>query len=176
MNIRLLILSLIALLGLGSMEPAGVNAGSSGDISLGQEKELIDQQNQALVQEELTLGQTYRQLLDQKRAVLEQLRALNPKGGTTQDWQDLWENYLKYKDADDDEDDYEDNYKDKLKALRPKGVDKDAFKSKAEALLKALQAVQQQQDALEQSQETHDQKVQQLNQTKKDHTQKTGKN
>ena len=176
MNMQLLILSLIALLGLGSMEPAGVNAGSSGDISLDQEKQLIDQQNQALVQEELTLGQTYRQLLDQKRAVLEQLRALNPKGGTTQDWQDLWENYLKYKDADDDEDDYEDNYKDKLKALRPKGVDKDAFKSKAEALLKALQAVQQQQDALEQSQETHDQKVQQLNQTKKDHTQKTGKN
>ena len=169
MNTRLMTLSLIVLLGLGSM-------GASGSIPPGQQKKLLDQQNQALVQEELTLGQTYRQLLDQKRAVLEQLRALNPKGGTTQDWQDLWENYLKYKDADDDEDDYEDNYKDKLKALRPKGVDKDAFKSKAEALLKALQAVQQQQDALEQSQETHDQKVQQLNQTKKDHTQKTGKN
>ena len=176
MNIRLLILSLTALLGLGSMEPAGVIAGSSGDLSLGQEKQLIDQQNQDLVQEELTLGQTYRQLLDQKRAVLEQLRALNPKGGTTQDWQDLWENYLKYKDADDDEDDYEDNYKDKLKALRPKGVDKDAFKSKAEALLKALQAVQQQQDALAQSWETHDQKVQQLNNDQQNFNQQNGKN
>ena len=176
MNIRLLILSLTALLGLGSMEPAGVIAGSSGDLSLGQEKQLIDQQNQDLVQEELTLGQTYRQLLDQKRAVLEQLRALNPKGGTTQGWQDLWENYLKYKDADDDEDDYKDTYKDKLKALRPTGVDKDAFKSKVEALLQTLQVVQQQQDALAKSWDTHDQKVQQLNQTKKDHNQKTGKN
>ena len=176
MNIRLLILSLIALLGLGSMEPAGVTAGSSGDLSPGQEKQLIDQQNQALVQEELTLGQTYRQLLDQKRAVLEQLRALNPKGGTTQDWADLWENYQKYKGADDDEDDFADNYKDKLKALRPTGVDKDAFKSKVEALLQTLQTVQQQQDALEQSQNTHDQKVQQLNQSKKDNNQKMGKN
>src|SRR5207249_11660007 len=118
MNTRLLILSLIALLGLGSMEAAGVNAGSSGDISLGQERQLIDQQHQAMEQEELTLAQTYRQLLDQKRALLEQLRALNPKGGTTKDWNDLWENYHKYKDEDEDEEDYEDNYKDKLKALR----------------------------------------------------------
>jgi len=176
MNMQLLILSLIALLGLGSMEPAGVNAGSSGDISLDQEKQLIDQQNQALVQEQLTLGQTYSQLLDQKRAVLEQLRALNPKGGTTQDWEDLWENYHKYKDADDDEDDYADNYKDKLKELRSTDVDKDAFKSKVEALLTALEAVQKQQDALTQSWVTHNQKVQQLDQTKKDHNQKTGKN
>src|SRR2546427_4415765 len=144
MNMRLLILSLIALLGLGSMEAAEVNAESSGDLSLGQEEQLIDQQHQALEQEELTLAQTYRQLLDQKRALLEQLRALNPKGGTTQDWKDLWENYHQYKVAKDEDDDYEDNYKDKLKALRPKGLDKDAFKSKVEALLKALQAVQQQ--------------------------------
>src|SRR5207302_14971 len=48
MNMRLLILSLIALLGLGSMEAAEVNAGSSGDLSLGQEKQLLDQQHQAL--------------------------------------------------------------------------------------------------------------------------------
>src|SRR2546425_11078391 len=174
MNIRLLILSLIALLGLGSMEAAGVNAGSSGDISLGQEKQLIDQQNQALEQEGLTLAQTYRQLMDQKRALLEQLRALNPKKGTTQDWEDLWEYYHKYKDADDDEDDYEDNYKDKLKALRSTDVDKDAFKSKVEGLLTALQAVQQQ-DALTQSFVTHNSKIQQLDQDKKSHNQKTGK-
>src|SRR5437867_12667360 len=111
MNTRLLVLSLIALLGLGAMEAAEVNAGSSGDISLGQEKQLIDQQHQALEQEGLTLAQTYRQLMDQKRALLEQLRALNPKGGTTKDWNDLWENYRQYQvseDEDDDEDDYED--------------------------------------------------------------------
>src|SRR5256885_3713876 len=143
MNTRLLVLSLIALLGLGAREGAEVNAGSFGDFSLGQEKQLIDQQHQALEQEGLTLGQTYRQLMDQKRALLEQLRALNPKKGTTQDWEDLWEYYHKYKDADDDEDDYEDNYKDKLKALRTTDVDKDAFKSKVEGLLTALQAVQQ---------------------------------
>jgi len=175
MNTRLLILSLIALLGLGSMEAAGVNAGSSGDISLGQERQLIDQQHQAMEQEELTLAQTYRQLLDQKRALLEQLRALNPKGGTTKDWNDLWENYHKYKDEDEDEEDYEDNYKDKLKTLRPKDVDKDAFKSKVEPLLKALEAIQKQQDALSQSWVTHNQKIQTLDQDKKAHNQKRGK-
>ena len=175
MNTRLLILSLIALLGLGSMETAGVNAGSSGDISLGQERQLIDQQHQAMEQEELTLAQTYRQLLDQKRALLEQLRALNPKGGTTKDWNDLWENYHKYKDEDEDEEDYEDNYKDKLKTLRPKDVDKDAFKSKVEPLLKALEAIQKQQDALSQSWVTHNQKIQTLDQDKKAHNQKRGK-
>src|SRR2546427_8871131 len=93
MNMPLLILSLIALLGLGSTEPAEVNAGSSGDLSLSQEKQLLDHQHQALEQEELTLAQSYRQLLDQKRALLEQLRALNPKGGTTKDGNDIWENY-----------------------------------------------------------------------------------
>src|SRR5947199_8326062 len=147
LNMRLLILSLIALLGLGSMEAAGVNAGSSGDLSLSQEKQLLDQEHQALEQEELTLAHTYRQLLDQKRALLEQLRALNPKGGTTKDWNDLWDNYRQYQlseDEDDDEDDYEDKYKDKLKALTPKDVDKDAFKSKAKDLLKALEAVKKQ--------------------------------
>ena len=177
MNMRLLILSLIALLGLGSMEAAEVNAGSSGDLSLGQEKQLLDQQHQALEQEELTLAQTYRQLLDQKRALLEQLRALNPKGGTTKDWNDLWENYHKYKeeDEDDDRDDYEDNYKDKLKALGSKDVDKDVFKSKVEALLKALEAVRKQQDSLTQSFVTHHSKIQQLDQDKKGHNQRTGR-
>ena len=180
MNVRLLILSLIALLGLGSMEAAGVNAGSSGDLSLGQEKQLLDQQHQALEQEELTLAQSYRQLLDQKRALLEQLRALNPKGGTTKDWNDLWENYHQYKvakdeDEDDDEEDYKDKYNDKLKALGSKDVDKDVFKSQVEALLKALEAVQKQQDALTQSFVTHHSKIQQLDQDKKGHNQKTGK-
>src|SRR2546426_5966873 len=178
MNMRLLILSLIALLGLGSMEAAEVNAGSSGDLSLGQEKQLIDQQHQALEQEELTLAQTYRQLLDQKRALLEQLRALNPKKGTTKDWNDLWENYHQYKvakDEDDDEEDYKDKYNDKLKALGSKDVDKDVFKSQVEALLKALEAVQKQQDALTQSFVTHHSKIQQLDQDKKSHNQKTGK-
>jgi len=177
MNMRLLILSLIALLGLGSMEAAEVNAGSSGDLSLGQEKQLIDQQHQALEQEELTLAQTYRQLLDQKRALLEQLRALNPKKGTTKDWNDLWENYHQYQvsEDEDDEDDYEDKYKDKLKVLTPKDVDKDAFKSNAKDLLKALEAVQKQQDALTQSFVTHHSKIQQLDQDKKGHNQKTGK-
>ena len=178
MNMRLLILSLIALLGLGSMEAAEVNAGSSGDLSLGQEKQLLDQQHQALEQEELTLAQTYRQLLDQKRALLEQLRALNPKGGTTKDWNDLWENYHQYKvakDEDDDEEDYKDKYNDKLKALGSKDVDKDGFKSKVEALLKALEAVRKQQDSLTQSFVTHHSKIQQLDQDKKGHNQRTGR-
>src|SRR5207245_770792 len=136
MNMRLLILSLIALLGLGSMEAAEVNAGSSGDLSLGQEKQLLDQQHQALEQEELTLAQSYRQLLDQKRALLEQLRALNPKGGTTKDWNDLWENYHKYKeeDEDDDRDDYEETYKTKVKAMRRNKQDKNSFQTKVAAL------------------------------------------
>jgi len=178
MNMRLLILSLIALLGLGSMEAAEVNAGSSGDLSLGQEKQLLDQQHQALEQEELTLAQSYRQLLDQKRALLEQLRALNPKGGTTKDWNDLWENYHQYKvakDEDDDEEDYKDKYNDKLKALGSKDVDKDGFKSKVEALLKALEAVRKQQDSLTQSLATHHSKIQQLDQDKKGHNQRTGR-
>src|SRR5438552_6271388 len=178
MNMRLLILSLIALLGLGSMEAAEVNAGSSGDLSRGQEKQLLDQQHQALEQEELTLAQSYRQLLDQKRALLEQLRALNPKGGTTKDWNDLWENYHQYKvakDEDDDEEDYKDKYNDKLKALGSKDVDKDGFKSKVEALLKALEAVRKQQDSLTQSFATHHSKIQQLDQDKKGHNQRTGR-
>ena len=180
MNMRLLILSLIALLGLGSMEPAEVNAGCSGDLSLSQEKQLLDQQHQALEQEELTLAQSYRQLLDQKRALLEQLRALNPKGGTTKDWNDLWENYHQYKvakdeDEDDDEEDYKDKYNDKLKALGSKDVDKDGFKSKVEALLKALEAVRKQQDSLTQSFATHHSKIQQLDQDKKGHNQRTGR-
>jgi len=178
MNMRLLILSLIALLGLGSMEAAEVNAGSYGALSLGQEKQLLDQQHQALEQEELTLAQSYRQLLDQKRALLEQLRALNPKGGTTKDWNDLWENYHQYKvakDEDDDEEDYKDKYNDKLKALGSKDVDKDGFKSKVEALLKALEAVRKQQDSLTQSFATHHSKIQQLDQDKKGHNQRTGR-
>jgi len=167
MNTRLMTLSLIVLLGLGSM-------GASGSIPPGQQKKLLDQQHQDLEQEELTLAQTYSQLMDQKRALLEQLRALNPKGGTTQDWLTLWEDYHQYKITDKDE--LKGIYKDILKGLRSKDVDKHDFKSKADSLLQALEAVQQQQDALAQSQETHDQKVQQLNQTKKDHNQKTGKN
>src|SRR5712691_9864955 len=126
MNTRLLTFSLIALLGLGSMETAGVNAGSLQDLSLAQQKKLLEQQHQALVQEEMTLAQTYRQLMDQKRALLEQLRALNPKG-TTQDWETLWENYHQYEVSDSEMD--KDIYKDKLKSLNTKDVDKDAFKS-----------------------------------------------
>ena len=174
MNMRLLILSLIALLGLGSMEAAEVNAGSSGDLSLGQEKQLLDQQHQDLEQEELTLAQTYSQLMDQKRALLEQLRALNPKGGTTQDWLTLWEDYHQYKITDKDE--LKGIYKDILKGLRSKDVDKHDFKSKADSLLQALEAVQQQQDALAQSWETHDQKVQQLNNDQQNFNQQNGKN
>ncbi len=145
MNMRLLILSLIALLGLGSTEPAEVNAGSSGDLSLSQEKQLLDQQHQA--------------------------------GGTTKDWNDLWENYHQYQvsEDEDDEDDYEDKYKDKLKVLTPKDVDKDVFKSKAKDLLKALEAVQKQEDALTQSFVTHSSKIQQLDQDKKSHNQRTGR-
>jgi len=174
MYTRLLILSLIALLGLGSMEPAGVNAGSSGGIPPGQQKKLLDQQHQDLVQEEQTLAQTYSQLMDQKRSLLEQLRTLNPKGATTQDWLTLWEDYHQYKVTDKDE--LKANYKDILKALRAKGVDKHDFKSKVEALLQALEAVQQQQDALAQSWDTHDQKVQQLNIDQQNFNQQNGKN
>ena len=176
MNMRLLILSLIALLGLFSVEPAGVNADSSGKIPPGQQKQLIDQQHQALVQEEQTLAQADRQLLDQKRAFLEQLRALSPTTGTAQDWQDLWENYQKYTDADDDEDDFADIYKNKLKALRPTGLDKHAFKSKVEALLKALEGIKKQQDALAQSWDKHNQKVDQLNTDQLNFNQQNGQN
>ena len=175
MNMRLLILSLIALLGLGSMEAAEVNAGSSGDLSLGQEKQLLDQQHQALEQEELTLAQSYRQLLDQKRALLEQLRALNPKGGTTKDWNDLWENYHQYQvsEDEDDEDDYEDKYKDKLEDLEPKHGEH-AFKSQVKTLLTALEATVPQWQALAQSWAVHNQKKQQLNKDKQNFNQQNG--
>ena len=166
MNTRLMTLSLIVLLGLGSM-------GASGSIPPGQQKKLLDQQHQDLEQEELTLAQTYSQLMDQKRALLEQLRALNPKGGTTQDWLTLWEDYHQYKITDKDE--LKGIYKDILKGLRSKDVDKHDFKSKADSLLQALEAVQQQQDALTQSFVTHNSKIQQLDQDKKSHNQKTGK-
>ena len=159
MNTRLLILVLMACLGLWSMEAAGAPPGG---IPPGQaKKQVLDQQQQALEQEELTLAQTERQLRDQMRALLEQLRALNPNGATTQDWADLWADYQQYNAI--DEDDLKDIYKDKLKSLRVTGVDKDTFKSQVKALLKAMEAVQKQQDALMQSWDTHDQKVQQLN-------------
>jgi len=168
MNTRLITLSLIALLGLGSM-------GASGSLSPKEQKKLLEQQHQALVQEELTLGQTFRQLRDQTQSLLEQLRALNPKGGTTKDWMTLWQDYHQYKvsDSEKDKDVYEDKYKDKLEDLEPKHGEH-AFKGQVKTLLTALEAVQQQQDALAQSWAVHNQKKRQLNKDKQNFNQQNG--
>jgi len=178
MNTRLLILTLIMVLGLvGPLEASH-----------------LQQQSLALQQQGLTLAQTYRQLMHQRHGLLDQLTKLNQKT-KHKDWQDLvnshhqvnvdnataqqdltaynqsvsQDNWNTYQNDLNQVTSDQNDYQNKLQGLTPKHGDVQAFQNEVTAVLTALDANQQQLDANAQAWVVYKQQVQQLTAAKNAH-------
>ena len=178
MNTRPLMLTLIMVLGLvGPLEASH-----------------LQQQSLALQQQELTLAQTYRQLMHQRHGLLDQLTKLNQKT-KHKDWQDLFNSYhqvnvgnatvqqdLTAYNLSVSQNDWttyqndlnqltsdQNNYQNKLQSLTPKQGEAQTFQNQVTALLTALEANQQQLDANAQAWIAYKQQVQQLTAAKNAH-------
>jgi len=191
MNARLITLTLIVLLGLkGTLAASPVQ----------QEGQLLDQQQQALSQEGLTIAQNYRTLMNQRQGLLDQLSQLNQKT-KPKDWYQLFKSFHRvsvnntavqqdlialsqnkskktrqaYKNDLNQLTSVQNDYQDHLNRLTPKQGDAQAFQDRVTTLLTALDAVQQQLDSNEQALASYQQQVRQLKSDQRSHNVKMGK-
>jgi chromosome segregation ATPase len=160
----------------------------------------LQKESLALQQQELTLAQTYRQLMHQRHGLLDQLTKHNQKTKHS-DWQDLFNSYhqvnvgnakvqqdltaYNQSVSQDNWNTYQNDlnqltsdqngYQNQLQSLTPKHDNVQAFQNEVTAVLTALEANQQQLDANAQAWAAYRQEVQELNAEKKAYNTAHGK-